>query len=168
MSATHALYRFHATDGTLLYVGITADPGARWRKHAHEKPWWHDVATITVETHPNRAAVLQAERAAIITEQPRYNVVHNRGQLTLPIASDDTFYSRWAEQATEMPDDCHDICVPAGTLSVYYPHLWHHGTAHYVCEHDHAWTCGWGNNYVGAAPQNRGHVQERYTKAAAL
>ncbi len=86
MSATHALYRFYATDGALLYVGITADPGARWRKHAHDKPWWQEVANITVELHPSRRAVLEAERASIITEKPRYNVVHNRGTSAEPRA----------------------------------------------------------------------------------
>ena len=52
MSATHALYRFYATDGALLYVGITADPGTRWRAHSHDKPWWHEVANVTIEQHP--------------------------------------------------------------------------------------------------------------------
>jgi hypothetical protein len=161
VSATHALYRFYATDGALLYVGITADPGTRWRAHSHDKPWWHEVANVTVEQHPDRTAVLEAERAAIVAEQPRYNVVHNRGQLTLPTPTEETFYSLWERQALEMPDDCHDICVPAGRLAIYYPHLWAHGTAHYLCEDGHAWTCGWGNDYVGAAPANRGRVHQR-------
>lgn len=80
----HALYRFYDADGQLLYVGITADPGSRWRKHAHDKPWWHDVANITIETHPTRADVLEAERAAILTEKPRHNIVHNRGTSEQP------------------------------------------------------------------------------------
>ena len=35
----HVLYRFHNRAGELLYIGITVDPGARWRKHRDEKPW---------------------------------------------------------------------------------------------------------------------------------
>ncbi|WP_224279095.1 GIY-YIG nuclease family protein [Nocardioides lacusdianchii] len=166
MSATHALYRFHSADGTLLYVGITADPGTRWRAHSHDKPWWHEVANVTVEQHPDRQAVLEAERAAIIAEQPRYNVVHNRGQLPLPTPAEQTFYSVWSEQAREMPDDCHDVCVAAGIEAIYFPHFWAHGTAHYLCEHGHAWTCGWGNDHVGAAPQHRGTPHLRLTGAA--
>ena len=75
----HALYRFFADDGTLLYVGITLDPGRRWKEHAGDKPWWHEVASTTIERFPGRASVEAAERAAIITERPRYNVTHNRG-----------------------------------------------------------------------------------------
>jgi hypothetical protein len=78
----HALYRFYDSTGRLLYVGITLDPGSRWKNHAKTKPWWTDVAQVTVELHPDRAAVLEAERAAIIAEQPVHNVVHNRGRAT--------------------------------------------------------------------------------------
>lgn len=73
-----ALYRFYDATGVLLYVGITADPGARWRKHAHEKPWWQEVVKVTLEQLPDRGSVVRAEEAAIKTEHPRYNVVHNR------------------------------------------------------------------------------------------
>lgn len=75
---THALYRFHDANGRLLYIGITLDPGHRWNSHRKTKPWWHDVTQVTVETHPSRAAVLEAERAAILAEKPLHNVVHNR------------------------------------------------------------------------------------------
>lgn len=83
-SETHALYRFYDSTGQLLYVGITLDPGSRWKAHSKEKPWWHDVAQVTVETHDGRAAVLEAERAAILAEKPVHNVVHNRGTKTAP------------------------------------------------------------------------------------
>lgn len=165
MSATHALYRFHATDGTLLYVGITADPGTRWRAHAHDKPWWQHVTNITVELHPTREAVLEAERAAIIAEKPRHNVIHNRPRTRQAPAPEETFSSLWARQAQEMPDDCHDICVEAGIISLYFPHLWVHGTAHYICDQGHRWTSTWGDESVGAAPQHAGVPAERYTTA---
>lgn len=76
---THALYRFFDKDDRLLYVGITLNPGARWKQHSKDKPWWHEVARVTVEHFPDRETVLEAERAAIITERPLHNVVHNRG-----------------------------------------------------------------------------------------
>jgi predicted GIY-YIG superfamily endonuclease len=81
---THALYRFYDATGALLYIGITADPGSRWRKHAQDKPWWHEVANIVVERHLTRTEVLEAERLAILAEHPRYNIVHNRGSATAP------------------------------------------------------------------------------------
>lgn len=80
----HALYRFYSDDNTLLYIGITLNPGARWKSHSKDKPWWSEVAQITVETYPTREAVADAERAAIIAEHPRHNVVHNRGTKATP------------------------------------------------------------------------------------
>lgn len=74
----HALYRFYGQDGTLLYVGMTMDPGRRWKEHAADKSWWHEVADITVEQFATRDEVLEAERWAIIRGRPKYNVAHNR------------------------------------------------------------------------------------------
>jgi hypothetical protein len=76
-NGVHALYRFFDDAGELLYVGITMNPAARWKQHQGDKHWWTEVANITVEPHANRKMVLEAERLAIITEKPRYNIVHN-------------------------------------------------------------------------------------------
>lgn len=72
----HALYRFFAADGALLYVGITRDPRDRFGDHRRDKPWWIEVARIDMEPHPDRDAVLCAEKAAIQAESPRYNTIH--------------------------------------------------------------------------------------------
>lgn len=73
----HALYRFYDRADVLLYIGITADLGARIGQHRGEKPWWLEVARVDVEHHPNRTAVLAAERAAIRDEKPVWNDAHN-------------------------------------------------------------------------------------------
>lgn len=70
---TQALYRFYDATGALLYIGLTADPGARWQSHAREKPWWHEVRGVSLETYPDRATVLAAETRAIAVENPRHN-----------------------------------------------------------------------------------------------
>ena len=73
----HALYRFFDGRGVLLYVGITCHPSRRWERH-RERPWWTEVARIEVESLPDRASALAAERRAIIDGAPRYNVKMNR------------------------------------------------------------------------------------------
>lgn len=162
---THALYRFYDATGQLLYVGITADPGSRWRSHARNKPWWHHVAHITLETHPTRAAVLDAECAAIRRERPLHNVVHNRrdepqrtlvetNQLMLAVVGADPRTGPFGSHPSHMPDDCHDQCVQHGIYRIYYPHAWRHGTAQYQCQYGHRWTCGWGHDLSGDAPQH--------------
>ena len=78
---THALYRFFDEGDELLYVGITNNPSARFKQHGADKDWWHEVVTIRMQRYPSRAAVLIAEKRAIIEEKPRYNVVHAAGSL---------------------------------------------------------------------------------------
>jgi len=80
LERAHTLYRFFGHDGRLLYVGITADPGVRWKAHAKDKPWWAEVANVTVEPYDSREAVLAAETAAIASEGPLYNVMHNKSE----------------------------------------------------------------------------------------
>lgn len=75
----HALYRFFGSDDALLYVGITLDPGRRFKQHREAKPWWSDVKNITIEVYPDRESVLEAERRAIERERPKHNVVFNGG-----------------------------------------------------------------------------------------
>lgn len=74
---SQALYRFFGTDDELLYIGITADPGSRWKAHASDKPWWTEVVRTTIEHYETRKEVETAEAAAIRSEHPKYNVTYN-------------------------------------------------------------------------------------------
>lgn len=87
----HALYRFFDASDVLLYVGITVDPSARFRKHRGDKPWWDDVDHIGIEKFESRELALEAERKAIREENPIHNVVHNEFTTSVaptPSASD--------------------------------------------------------------------------------
>lgn len=68
-----ALYRFFGEDGTLLYIGISADLGYRWTQHSRKRPWWVDVRTATVEHFDSRSAAASAELMAIRAERPQWN-----------------------------------------------------------------------------------------------
>lgn len=72
----HILYRFYDSDDTLLYVGITSDPFARFRSHARDKTWYHCVVRSTMEHFKTRGGLVLAEMKAIQTEKPRYNRAH--------------------------------------------------------------------------------------------
>ncbi len=80
LGTPHALYRFWGSSGTLLYIGLTLNPASRWANHIRDKPWWLEVHSITIEHFPDRQSVVDAEKAAIRAERPRYNVVHNRSR----------------------------------------------------------------------------------------
>ena len=71
-----ALYRAFASDGTLLYIGIARDWGARWAAHAELSVFFGEVAHLTVEWWPTRTEALAREAAAIAKEGPRHNKNH--------------------------------------------------------------------------------------------
>jgi hypothetical protein len=163
VTQAHALYRFFDSEGVLLYVGITLDPGARWKSHSKDKPWWLEVASVTVEQWPSREMVLQAERAAIISEHPKHNVIYNNGNQVsarpLDVLERMTEWPGWGAEADDMPDDCHDDCVKAGFANIYYPYRWHGGLGHYRCARGHNWTCHWGHKSSGEVLENFGKRQ---------
>ncbi|MDH6189199.1 GIY-YIG catalytic domain protein [Streptomyces sp. ADI96-15] len=81
-----ALYRLYDGDGTLLYIGITADVEQRMRGHRSDKPWWPAVARTELEWHPTRTVALVEELQAIQREKPLHNLAgtpqgHKRREL---------------------------------------------------------------------------------------
>lgn len=155
----HALYRFHSDTGELLYVGITLNPTGRWRQHRRHKPWWTEIARITIEQFPDRTSALLAETNAIHDEHPKYNIAQNPtppATTQRPTTIAEILGSPWGGKASDMPDDCHDHCVKVGVFATYYPYEWWEGMAAYQCEAGHVWTCSWGHVKSGEALQHRG------------
>lgn len=68
------LYRHFDAKGVLLYVGISLSTANRLGQHRCVSPWSKRVTSITIERYPNRKAALDAERNAIQSEGPLYNV----------------------------------------------------------------------------------------------
>lgn len=75
--AEHIVYRFYDVEGALLYVGVTKEPYKRWEHHEKKKSWFREMAVITRSFYPDKESSYEAERRAIITERPRYNITHN-------------------------------------------------------------------------------------------
>lgn len=76
-SVRTALYRLRNAEGVLLYVGISSKPPQRWGQHAADKPWWPEVAGLSIEWCDSRTEALAVEAETIRVEKPLYNVVHN-------------------------------------------------------------------------------------------
>ncbi len=72
------LYRLYSASGVLLYVGIADNIPSRLKQHSKDKPWWPEVTSTAFQQFATRAEAEAAEKAAIRTEQPAHNVVHNR------------------------------------------------------------------------------------------
>jgi hypothetical protein len=71
---TTTLYRAYDARDRLLYVGISDGEFIRLAQHAASAPWTMYAATITLKRYVRRADAEQAERAAILDEDPVWNV----------------------------------------------------------------------------------------------
>ena len=67
------VYRAYNAAGRLLYVGIAEDVWQRMQQH-QTSPWVDDLAALDVEHYSTRAEARAAEREAIATEWPLWNV----------------------------------------------------------------------------------------------
>jgi len=68
-----AVYRHFADDGTLLYVGYSANPYRRTEQHSQEAFWFGKITRIEIDWHPTKELALAAEREAIYRETPLCN-----------------------------------------------------------------------------------------------
>lgn len=73
----HVLYRFVDSADRLLYVGITGNIDQRFTSHRGTKPWFREIADTRVEFFPDRESLELAEKVAIRTERPVYNIRDN-------------------------------------------------------------------------------------------
>ena len=71
------LYRFWQNE-SILYIGISQSFLSRMDSHKGTKDWFKYVTHITLEHFPTRRAVEAAEKSAIKSEKPIFNVVHNK------------------------------------------------------------------------------------------
>lgn len=154
----HILYRFWNAEDVLLYVGITCNPAKRLERHKGEKPWWNEIASITMEHFTDRASLREAERAAIETEEPLYNIRHapprrtcslvwicdvcqepiedDRGYITLSYA-DLGRYRRGVKAFDERIAEKYPgplKCYPISELLHHYPELAHWRVLHRKCD----------------------------------
>ena len=68
------LYRHFDADRKLLYVGISLSTFARLSQHKDHSPWFEKVATVSIEHFETREGAMAAERKAIKTESPQFNI----------------------------------------------------------------------------------------------
>jgi hypothetical protein len=73
----YRLYRYFDANGTLLYVGISGQLAQRDKSHISRSKWMQLTAGSTVERRKTLARVKLAERIAIETEHPIFNVAYN-------------------------------------------------------------------------------------------
>jgi predicted GIY-YIG superfamily endonuclease len=72
------LYRHFHPSGDLIYVGITQSLSKRTNAHLSKATWKDFICLIVIEPFATREELLEAERAAIHNEFPKYNRIFNK------------------------------------------------------------------------------------------
>ena len=75
------LYRYFDGDGKLLYVGITGDNVKRQSQHRRNAFWFGQIASATFEHFNSREEAIEAEREAIQTELPEFNIAETNSYM---------------------------------------------------------------------------------------
>lgn len=68
------LYRHFDADRKLLYLGISLSTFARLSQHKDHSPWFEQIKTVEIEHFETREEAMAAERKAIKTENPKFNI----------------------------------------------------------------------------------------------
>lgn len=71
-----AVYRIRGDVGELIYIGMTNSIPIRWNGHERVQPWWDEIRSLTVDWYESREEAAEVEKAAILAEQPKYNVTY--------------------------------------------------------------------------------------------
>ena len=74
LAPAHCLYRHFDSNGILLYVGISLNSAYRQEQHRKNSAWFYSIARIEVERFASRDEASAAERAAIKSEFPLFNL----------------------------------------------------------------------------------------------
>jgi len=72
------LYRHFDSDNALLYVGISLSTFTRLSQHKDHSQWFKKVSRVTIQHFPTREEAIAAEKAAIKTEAPMFNIAHKK------------------------------------------------------------------------------------------
>lgn len=73
----YALYRYFDEGARLLYIGISGHLPTRQSAHFSQSRWMELAASSTFERFGTAREVLAAEKSAIMSEHPLFNVQHN-------------------------------------------------------------------------------------------
>ena len=69
-----SLYRHYNAQGKLLYVGISYNALNRLSRHALSSSWYDQIARIDITHFETREAAIEAEKNAIRSENPLFNI----------------------------------------------------------------------------------------------
>lgn len=80
----HILYRWWDAEGRLLYVGKSISVLERLKKHRQKSAFFDEAAAMTIELFPDAESLGAGEVAAILAENPIYNIAVSEHRPDMP------------------------------------------------------------------------------------
>ena len=68
------LYRHFDKNNTLLYVGVSLSYASRLAQHRDHAHWFQEVEIVKIERFSTRRDALDAEKRAVVSENPKCNI----------------------------------------------------------------------------------------------
>lgn len=102
------LYRHFDSAKNLLYVGISLSTVTRLSQHRRSSRWADEIASIEIERFPNLALAAEAEKHAIIVENPKWNRVHKPFQSPKP-SPKKSRRNAWKSKSLNYPFDVSNV-----------------------------------------------------------
>lgn len=96
------LYFHYGVRDELLYVGISLNALYRLTQHRSYSRWYKQIVRIEIENYPTREKAMEAEREAIRTRFPKFNITHSKSKkvsefmTTTETESRDKIFKFWA------------------------------------------------------------------------
>lgn len=102
------LYRHFDSAKNLLYVGISLSTVSRLSQHRRSSRWADEIASIEIERFPNLALAAEAEKHAIIVENPKWNRVHKPFQAHKSVSTKSRS-NAWKSKSLSYPFDVSNV-----------------------------------------------------------
>ena len=97
------LYRHFDGENVLLYVGISLSTFTRLSQHKDHAEWFKKVSSVTIEHFPTREEAIAAEKKAIKTEYPKFNIAHKKTMRDIELEEK---YAHREERKVQEKNEC--------------------------------------------------------------
>lgn len=116
----YVVYRHYDQKGSLLYVGMTSNLGARNMKHKNRSHWFTEIANIRLEWFSDKREAKEAEASAICSENPIHNknLRHGNKKKVCIVSMTDQEYSVMSKSAKIMGLDLSTYIRSCGLLAI--------------------------------------------------
>jgi predicted GIY-YIG superfamily endonuclease len=125
------LYRFYDKSNVLLYIGITNDFTVRFVHHRRNKEWSGEIWNHSTVCFDTREEAEAAEKSAIQSESPKYNVIYNKKKnISSGRTRDDPAY-QIERYIKALPKDVKEFC---GRKYEVYNHAYYYATDDFLLQ----------------------------------